>query len=142
MTDDRGWIGVDLDGTLAKYGDRFEGPTHIGEPVPKMLERVKKMLAEKKRVKVFTARVHSDQPAEQLALVRRAIDMWCLLHIGQTLEVTNVKDFRMRELWDDRAIQVEKNTGRRMDGLEEERGPDCNGVLVHAEYSLCPRCDR
>jgi hypothetical protein len=32
-----GWIGVDLDGTLAIYGG-WTGPRSIGEPVPKMLE--------------------------------------------------------------------------------------------------------
>jgi len=39
------------------------------------------------------------------------IEEWCRQHIGQVLEVTNVKDFGMIELWDDRAIQVESNTG-------------------------------
>ena len=33
-------------------------------------------------------------------------------HIGQELEVTCTKDFGMIELWDDRAIRVEKNTGK------------------------------
>lgn len=28
------------------------------------------------------------------------------------LEVTNVKDFRMIKLYDDRAVSIEKNTGR------------------------------
>lgn len=51
-----GWIGVDLDGTLAMY-DGFKGPEHIGDPVPKMLERVKKWLAEGREVRIFTARV-------------------------------------------------------------------------------------
>jgi hypothetical protein len=33
-------------------------------------------------------------------------------HIGQKLEVTCVKDFKMKLLYDDRAIQVKKNTGK------------------------------
>lgn len=37
-----GWIGVDLDGTLAYY-DGWIGAGHIGEPVPAMLERVKQL---------------------------------------------------------------------------------------------------
>jgi hypothetical protein len=41
----------------------------------------------------------------------QAIDAWCLQHIGQILPVTNVKDFAMAELWDDRAVQVRINTG-------------------------------
>lgn len=39
-----GWIGVDLDGTLAEYHGWGNG--EIGDPVPAMLERVKKWLAE------------------------------------------------------------------------------------------------
>lgn len=35
-----GWIGVDLDGTLAHY-DRWRGIDHVGDPVPAMMNRVK-----------------------------------------------------------------------------------------------------
>lgn len=35
-----GWIGVDLDGTLAVYKG-WNGPEHIGEPIPIMIDRVK-----------------------------------------------------------------------------------------------------
>lgn len=35
-----GWIGVDLDGTLAFY-DSWRGIDHIGAPIPLMLQRVK-----------------------------------------------------------------------------------------------------
>ena len=45
-----GWIGVDLDGTLAYY-DYWRGPEHIGEPIPAMLERVQRWLAEGKDVR-------------------------------------------------------------------------------------------
>ena len=40
-----GWIGVDLDGTLAFHGE-WLGHTHIGEPIPLMLKRVKLWLSE------------------------------------------------------------------------------------------------
>ena len=49
-----GWIGVDLDGTLAKYGI-WDGS--IGEPIPLMVERVKIWIALGVEVKIFTARV-------------------------------------------------------------------------------------
>ncbi|HEV7674386.1 MAG TPA: hypothetical protein VGQ12_07640 [Candidatus Angelobacter sp.] len=52
-----GWIGVDLDGTLAHYAG-WKGPEHIGEPIMPMVERVKGWLAEGKTVKIFTARVY------------------------------------------------------------------------------------
>lgn len=104
-----GWIGVDLDGTLAKY-DGWVSPAFIGEPIPAMVERVKAWLAEGKQVKIMTARVSKDQ-GENLELARRAIEQWCLKHIGQVLEVTNEKDFSMVELWDDRCVQVVPNVG-------------------------------
>lgn len=111
----RGWIGVDLDGTLAEY-DRWVSATHIGFPIPKMLERVKQWLSEGQEVKIFTARVSSTQSQAELA--RHAIQNWCRVYVGQELEVTAEKDTRCIQVWDDRAIQVEKNTGRRVDGEE------------------------
>lgn len=109
-----GWIGVDLDGTLAHY-DGWHGPTHIGEPVPLMLERVKAWLAAGRDVRIFTARVCSRPMTEHLLIVA-AINEWCRTHLGQVLQITCAKDLSMVELWDDRAVQVEPNTGRRVDG--------------------------
>ena len=105
-----GWIGVDLDGTLAEYGG-WIGPNNIGEPVPKMLARVKKWLSEGKDVRIFTARAYIP---EQVPPVKAWTKKW----LGVELEVTNVKDFAMIELWNDRAIQIITNTGLRADGKE------------------------
>ena len=113
MSSCTGWIGVDLDGTLAYY-DGWKGSHHIGEPLAPMVERVRGWLAAGKTVKIFTARMHGHgMPliGGGLADVRTPIEEWCREHIGQVLEVTNVKDFGMIELWDDRAVQVEANTG-------------------------------
>lgn len=104
-----GWIGVDLDGTLAVY-DGWKGPTHIGSPVTAMVERVKRWLSEGWEVRVFTARISGGSPEGDLAY--HAIRAWTLEHIGVSLPVTNVKDFAMVELWDDRAVQVIPNTGQ------------------------------
>ena len=41
-----GWIGVDLDGTLAHY-DGWKGIEHVGPPIPAMLARVKYWLEHK-----------------------------------------------------------------------------------------------
>lgn len=115
-----GWIGVDLDGTLAHY-DGWKGEKYIGEPVPAMVERVKKWLADGVKVKIFTARVcitggfsevsqkqaNVDFAAEQTKLIKA----WCLENIGKELEVTCVKDFACIEIWDDRAVQVILNKG-------------------------------
>lgn len=107
-----GWIGVDLDGTLAKY-DGYQGITHIGPPIPAMLERVKRWLAEGRRVKIFTARVSCPNLNERAAAALAILE-WCDVYIGQRLNVTCTKDFEMDELWDDRAVAVEPNTGRQL----------------------------
>jgi len=100
----RGWIGVDLDGTLAHY-DGWKGPDHIGEPIPKMLERVKLWMAVNKYdVRIFTARA---SVPEQIPPVQK----WLEKHGIGGLIITNVKDFSMVELWDDRCTQVITNTG-------------------------------
>lgn len=109
-----GWIGVDLDGTLAVY-DGWQGPHHVGEPIPAMLERVQRWLAEGRDVRIFTARVSSDgTPARdaETEIARFSITAWCQRHLNTVLAITNIKDYRMVELWDDRAVQVEPNTGK------------------------------
>ena len=99
------WIGVDFDGTLAKYGQGNHGD--LGEPVPLMVARVKGWLANGLRVKIMTARACTGDVFE-ISRIRA----WCKENIGQELEVTATKDFEMMELWDDRAIRVEMNTGK------------------------------
>lgn len=115
---EKDWIGVDLDGTLAVYNE-WEGLCTIGEPVPLMVKRVKKWLEEGKRVKIFTARVGPQDlsnglPEIEYIAVRTAIEDWCFVHLGQKLEITNAKDFLLTELWDDRCVPVERNTGRKL----------------------------
>jgi len=104
-----GWIGVDLDGTLAEYHEWIH-ETHIGKPIPLMLERVKLWLAKGIKVKIVTARIGHGE------IAKNAIEDWCKKHIGIIIPITNQKDYGMIELWDDRCVQVEPNTGRRIDG--------------------------
>jgi hypothetical protein len=116
-----GWIGVDLDGTLAHY-DRWRGSDHIGEPIPKMVERVKKWIGQGREVRIFTARVSPEACAlngEHPTAVASAVQDWCEKHIGRRLIVTNSKDMAMVQLWDDRAVQVIPNTGERADGEKD-----------------------
>lgn len=105
-----GWIGVDLDGTLAHY-DGWHGEHEIGEPISKMANRVRVWLIQGKDVRIFTARVSVNKEFNT-----EIIQNWTEKHFGQRLPVTNEKDYEMIELWDDRAVQVEHNTGRRIDG--------------------------
>jgi hypothetical protein len=101
------WIGVDLDGTLARdLGStrRDERRDEIGSPIEPMLARVQKWIAEGRTVKIFTARASSPR---QVA----AIKEWLVSCGLPDLEVTNVKDLHMIELWDDRCVQVTTNLG-------------------------------
>lgn len=117
MSDLQPYIGVDFDGTLAREGDtmRFERgkPFPAGAPVPAMVARVKRWLAEGQAVRIITARMAPDRyhfgdtPEQQRAL----IEAWCLEHIGQALPVQAHKCYLMLELWDDRAVGVSRNTG-------------------------------
>lgn len=114
----RGWIAVDLDGTLAHYNG-WKGADHIGPPVVTMVERVRRWLDEGKDVRIFTARVAEPDPDARLR-VETIIRDWCRQYLGQELPVTNVKDYSMVELYDDRAVTVEQNTGRLI-GREQPR---------------------
>lgn len=108
MTSERGWIGVDLDGTLAvlEEGVEWDGIS-IGPPVPAMVQRVKAWLEQGEDVRIVTARVCPDSWRQ-----RHAIRTWCREHLGTgDLRITASKDFYMRELWDDRAVQVRRNRG-------------------------------
>jgi hypothetical protein len=109
----RGWTAVDLDGTLARAedGNRAFGHGYVGPPVPAMLQRVKRWLAEGRDVRILTARVSSANASDLVAESRAAIEAWCLTHVGQVLPITAEKDYAMVELWDDRAVTVVVNTG-------------------------------
>jgi hypothetical protein len=99
-----GWHGVDLDGTLAEYHG-FKGTKEIGNPIPKMVARVKKWIKNGETVKIMTARAN-DGPA-----VIANIQDWLEKHGMPRLEVTSRKDHKMIDLWDDRAVQVVPNEG-------------------------------
>ena len=98
-----GWIGVDLDGTLAKYDGEYHAGK-IGDPIPAMVQRVKRWIADGKDVRIFTARAGT-------AAERRAIGDWTEVYIGKRLPVTNVKEPGAEAFWDDKARRVRTNTG-------------------------------
>lgn len=123
----RSWIGVDLDGTLAYY-DGWKGPESIGDPIPRMVERVVRWIAEGKDVRIMTARVAPGKAGADAS--RAAIEEWLERHIYPScpiwfnepqqirIPITHEKDYCMVELWDDRCVQVIPNTGLRADGKE------------------------
>lgn len=111
------WIAVDFDGTLAHFECDWQlNPYATGEPIPSMVERVRQWLAEGEDVRIFTARMDCYHPHTlgplSVQQVKAPIERWCKKHLGQVLPITNVKDYFCKVLYDDRAIQVERNTGR------------------------------
>jgi len=110
---DKGWIGVDLDGTLAEYTE-WDGDK-IGKAVPKMLERVKKWIDEGKEVRIMTARASLDYSTKEDI---KLIEDWLEENGIGGLKITNEKDPQMLLLYDDRCIQIKQNTGERVDGKE------------------------
>ena len=121
-----GWIGVDLDGVLAIWHQRYL--PDLGPPIPLMIARVNRWLAEGMDVRIFTARVQPspDEPdwwaechrlgfptAEAWVTGQRdRIDAFCEEHFGRRLPITAAKDWKLIEVWDDRCVQMEVNTGR------------------------------
>jgi hypothetical protein len=103
-TDNRlGWIGMDLDGTLAHYSPT-QGDYDIGEPIPAMMETVHKLLAQGREVRIFTARA-CDPKA--IPYVQRWLNSHGLGH----LQITNCKDYDLDYFYDDKALEVVFNTG-------------------------------
>lgn len=111
-----GWVAVDLDGVLA-YHDPDARPYDgsIGPAVPVMVARVKEWIAAGYEVRVFTARIaplDGESPeSERIIQQHHAIHAFTVATFGYPLTVTCIKDRKMIEVWDDRAVQVQPNTG-------------------------------
>jgi len=101
-------VAVDFDGTLAEYNG-WQGSTHIGKPIPIMLQRVKAWCAEGRSVVIFTARLSGTKIEADNA--KALIQKWLVDNGLPKLDVTNIKRKSFVEFWDDRAIRVERNTG-------------------------------
>jgi hypothetical protein len=118
------WYGFDLDCTLAESPPK--NGKSIGEPIPNIVRQAQKYIREGKDVRIFTARV-SVVPGEEngpYGNVKKAqnildIEQWCRLYIGFKLPITCSKDRLMKEIWDDRAIQVVPNTGEILEDTVE-----------------------
>jgi hypothetical protein len=124
-----GWIGVDFDGTLA---------TDIGSiPIPAMVNRVKRWLSLGIEVRIVTARVASNPVDEwdylHIGKEKDFLNAWCLEHIGATLPITAQKDYRMYQLWDDRAVQVIKDTGERVGNVNRPSNKDIGTEIIDEE---------
>ena len=108
-----GWIGFDLDRTLAIYS--LEQGALIGEPIKPILQLVKSLIESGEDVRIFTARANIDSyngNAELLEYHINAIRIWCKKHIGKELPITCSKDFNTKKIYDDIAVHVVPNTGK------------------------------
>ena len=109
----KGWIGCDLDGTLAEYTG-WKGWQHIGKPIQPMVDRLKRYMSRGLTVKIWTARcskvslARSNVTFEQMEQV---IQDWTEIVFGKRLEVVTEKDCDMLFCFDDSVMQVEPNTG-------------------------------
>lgn len=88
-----------------------------------MLSRVHGWLDQGIEVRIVTARVGASGVVLRDGTVddqcnaekqRALVDAWCVEHIGQSLPITHGKDVMLIELWDDRVVQVERDTGARI----------------------------
>jgi hypothetical protein len=119
---EEGWIGVDFDGTLVEYHGANNTTVSNFKPIEPMVRRIRCWLEQGVDVRIVTARVGAISPAyetqrnhsiriqEQTKMIQDITEVL----FNRRLPVTASKDYLMIELWDDRAVQVEFNTGRRL----------------------------
>lgn len=102
---------VDLDGTLAHWDESEEyDPSKIGKAVPEMLDRVKGWLKDGKKVSIFTARVGESGAYPH-------IKKWLRDNgLPDDMEVTNIKRPHFARFHDDRAVAIQRNTGKVLGG--------------------------
>jgi hypothetical protein len=114
MIDGKLHVACDLDRTLAYY-DGWRGPLHIGHPIPAMVRCIQEHLKKGEYVTIFSARIHDDEKtgvtAEQII---KAIGDWTETNVGKRLPATNVKLHTFDRIYDDIAIGVVPNTGKRI----------------------------
>lgn len=133
-----GWIGVDLDGTLAHY-DGWLSAEHIGEPIESMVQRIFQWQHEGIEVRIMTARASRQE-------MIHPVELWLEQQGLHNIRVTNRKDFDLLQLWDDRAVQIETNTGKVLTPREHISlqpkgwiGVELDGTLAHFEKGQDPK---
>ena len=89
---------------MAYYDGIWRGIEHIGKPIKPMIEFVKDLVPQDKKIKIFTARAKNQDTIPY-------IHKWLKENDLPEFEVTNEKDFGMIMLYDDRCMQVITNSG-------------------------------
>ncbi len=126
--DEKAWIGVDLDGTLAKF-KTWKGLKHVGRAIPSMVARIKRWQAAGYTVKIITARATLPESIP-------AIQKWLRKQGLERVEVSSRIDMHMVELWDDRAVHVRQNSGipmRNPSVMARPRAPLLEEAFPHEE---------
>lgn len=127
---------VDFNGTLVHHerGGKVvddDGTVHIGEPIPRMVEKVKKLLAQGMTVKIMCGTVGEGGPkGEKMAA---AIREWTREHLGEECEPTGTVTTRCLMIWNDKAKEVVRNAGRfrhEDDDDRSEKRPDVVGAVM------------
>lgn len=124
---------VDFDGTLATHymddGTSYD-PARVGEPVLRMVSRVRRWLAAGDEVVIFTARVNPRHDIAEVKAATKAIEAFCWEQFGQKLPVTCMKDFEFEEMWDDKAVTVKVNEGYPCLHVEMDADTDAIGEFL------------
>lgn len=128
---DKQIIACDLDGTLAHY-DGWKGVRHIGCIVPSIKQAILNAQAQGHEVWIFTARVSDPAEASEAANV---IDKWLEENGLDQLTITATKHKFFTQFWDDRALQVIKNTGTFVieddnQSWRQAQEPDYHGMKI------------
>lgn len=113
------WYGFDFDRTLAYHGPQDKDIKKgynlgTGAPIELIVMRLKQYIAAGKNCKIFTARVAPHPDVENFNMADRAEQLrdWCEAQGLPRLDVVCIKDAYMEEIWDDKAVSIEPNTGR------------------------------
>ena len=104
----KGWVGVDADKTLFEYNSGSFRVDIFGKPIPQMVARIRMHIEDGDEVRLFTARV-ADPDWESRG--KKAWEQISQYLFGTVLEATNIKDYEMVLLYDDKAVQIIPNTG-------------------------------
>ena len=105
-------IYIDFDGTIATQKDGYQ--REIGEPIMPMIDRINKWIKQGHNITIFTARADYSDLMEKMD-----IEIFCVKHFGKILPITNKKSHNADLYIDDKAIRVERNTGKLLNDIEE-----------------------
>jgi hypothetical protein len=105
---------TDFHKTLAHYDHENQHAEDFDNmpPITRMVNRVKAWRAKGEKVTVFSAAANPENDWD--GRIKRGIGDWTETHIGERLPVTAIKSSDFTDMWDDKGVAVEANTGKRL----------------------------